>query len=152
MLPGFPVEIEIPFRAIAECDLRAADVAAVAPERWDCLSADDDLFGAPELAIEIKSPSNTKHELQDLISPGQRLSRVLDCRPRLEIRSFVSPRRIAANLTGKLARFGEIPLATFGGGVLRAAEICGIGATDDRLLRSALRRVKREHWRAILYS
>ncbi len=55
---------ELPFRAVREYDLRAADVAFVSRERWDQVG-ETDLTGAPELVIEILSPSNTKSQLRE---------------------------------------------------------------------------------------
>src|SRR4051812_21154136 len=52
------VGMEFPYRPLAEFDLRAADVAAVSHERWAAIDPDDNLRGAPELVIEVKSPSN----------------------------------------------------------------------------------------------
>ena len=59
------VEIEVAFRALPEYDLRGADVAFVAQERWDSTEDDDNLHGAPELVIEVLSPSNTKAEIRE---------------------------------------------------------------------------------------
>jgi Uma2 family endonuclease len=64
-LPRFVVGMEFAFRAIPEFDLRAADVAALTRDRYDATDPEVDLFGAPELVIEVKSPSNTKRQLQD---------------------------------------------------------------------------------------
>jgi Uma2 family endonuclease len=58
------VEIEIPFRALPEYDLRVSDVAYVARERWE-KAGDDDLVGAPDLTIEVLSPSNTATEINE---------------------------------------------------------------------------------------
>jgi Uma2 family endonuclease len=60
------VAIEVPFRPVAEFDLRGADVAVISRERWDAIDLDDDLRGAPELVIEVVSPSNTPRQLQEL--------------------------------------------------------------------------------------
>lgn len=60
--------IELPYRPVAEFDLRVADVALVSRERWDRLDPEADLFGAPELVVEVKSPSNTRRQLQDTVS------------------------------------------------------------------------------------
>jgi Uma2 family endonuclease len=60
------VAIEVPYRPVAEFDLRAADVAVVPRERWDAIDPDDDLRGAPELVIEVLSPSNTPRQLREL--------------------------------------------------------------------------------------
>jgi Uma2 family endonuclease len=55
---------ELPFRALREYDLRAADVAFVSKQRWDEVG-DQDLAGAPELVVEILSPSNTKTHIRE---------------------------------------------------------------------------------------
>jgi Uma2 family endonuclease len=60
------VETELPFRAVREYELRVADVAYVTRERW--LETEDDLFGAPDLAIEVLSPSNTLTEINEKIA------------------------------------------------------------------------------------
>ncbi len=57
--------MELAFRAIPEFDLRAADVGAVTQDRYQSMDPEVDLFGAPELVVEVKSPSNTKSQLQD---------------------------------------------------------------------------------------
>jgi Uma2 family endonuclease len=68
-LAGFgEVAVEWPYRAVAEFDLRAADVAAVSHDRWNAIDPDDNLHGAPELVIEVISPSNTKAKLRELVS------------------------------------------------------------------------------------
>lgn len=62
------VAIEVPFRPVPEFELRAADVAAISHVRWDAIDPDDDLRGAPELVIEVRSPSNTERQLRELVS------------------------------------------------------------------------------------
>jgi Uma2 family endonuclease len=57
------VETELPFRALPEYDLRAADVAFITRERWDSVG-EEDLAGSPELVIEVLSPSNTRSKIQ----------------------------------------------------------------------------------------
>lgn len=57
------VEIEMPFRAVAEYELRAADVAVLSAERWRQASSDEDLQGAPDIVVEVLSPSNTAAEM-----------------------------------------------------------------------------------------
>src|SRR5450432_763441 len=47
------VGMEMPYRHVAEFDLRAADVAAVSWERFDAIDPEDNLRGAPELVIEV---------------------------------------------------------------------------------------------------
>jgi len=67
-LPDFEVMTELAFRAIPDFDLRAADVGAITRARHASIPFGEDLFGAPELVVEIKSPSNTKTELQERAS------------------------------------------------------------------------------------
>ncbi len=45
--------------------MRAADVGFVRRERYHQASADDNLHGAPDLVIEVLSPSNRKTEIED---------------------------------------------------------------------------------------
>jgi len=59
------IEIEVPFRALPEYDLRGADVAFVSQQRWDATSDDDNLHGSPEIVIEVLSPSNTKRMIHE---------------------------------------------------------------------------------------
>lgn len=56
---------EMTFRAEPEYELRVADVGFVTQARWDATDPDDNLAGAPELVIEVESPSNTAAELKD---------------------------------------------------------------------------------------
>jgi Uma2 family endonuclease len=55
--------IEAPFRPLPEHELRVADVAYAPRERWDAVSSKGYLAGAPELVVEILSPSNTAAEM-----------------------------------------------------------------------------------------
>jgi len=82
------VATEVPYRPLAEFELRAADVAAISRARWDAIDPDDNLHGAPELAIEVKSPSNTERQLRELVAPPpeQRRARMLDRGRRREVR------------------------------------------------------------------
>ena len=57
------VDKEVGFRPVPEHEFRIVDVAFVSKARWD--SADDYLFGAPEIVIEVLSPSNTVTEMLD---------------------------------------------------------------------------------------
>jgi Uma2 family endonuclease len=61
---GF-VGIEIAFRPLPEHEVWAADVAFVSKERWEQIDLDDYLQGAPELVVEVLSPSNTVEEISD---------------------------------------------------------------------------------------
>ena len=62
------VATEVPYRPLPEFELRVADVAAISLARWDAIDPDDNLYGAPELVIEVKSPSNTERQLRELAS------------------------------------------------------------------------------------
>lgn len=57
------VEDEMPFRPLPEYECWAADVAFVSHGRWDNMG--DWLMGAPELVVEIISPSNSLPKLRD---------------------------------------------------------------------------------------
>lgn len=59
------VETELAFRALREYELRVADVAYVSHARWDRAEDDDNLHGAPDIAIEVLSPSNTVSEINE---------------------------------------------------------------------------------------
>jgi Uma2 family endonuclease len=55
------VDKEIGFRALREHEWRIADVAFVSKARWD--AAKDYLDGAPEIVVEVLSPSNSATEM-----------------------------------------------------------------------------------------
>jgi Uma2 family endonuclease len=67
-LTAFEVGTEFAYRGVPEYDLRAADVAAVSRQRFDAIDSDDNLYGAPDLVIEVKSPSNTRKKLAEVVS------------------------------------------------------------------------------------
>jgi Uma2 family endonuclease len=83
------VDKECPFR-IGEYELRSADVAVVSKARWDADSPGGYIDGAPEIVIEVQSPSNSADEIADkealclangarefwLVNPKQRTVRV----------------------------------------------------------------------------
>lgn len=62
------VRMEFAYRPLPEFELRAADVAAISRSRWESIDPDDNLRGAPELVIEVKSPSNTPRDLRELVA------------------------------------------------------------------------------------
>ena len=59
------VGTEFGFRPLAEYELWAADVAFVSQLRFDSVPAGDWLHSAPELVIEVLSPSNTASEIAE---------------------------------------------------------------------------------------
>ena len=59
------VMIELAFRALPEYELRVADVAYITHERAASIAGDDNLHGAPDLVIEVLSPSNTAREIKE---------------------------------------------------------------------------------------
>ncbi|HEX4809254.1 MAG TPA: Uma2 family endonuclease [Bryobacteraceae bacterium] len=62
------VATEIAYRPVPQFELRRGDVIVVSKARWDGMNPDDNLHGAPELVIEVKSPSNTRRQLRELAS------------------------------------------------------------------------------------
>jgi Uma2 family endonuclease len=63
--PGSLVEIEVAFRPLPEYELRVADVAWLSAARFATADPDDNIQGAPDLVIEVLSPSNTVAEIYD---------------------------------------------------------------------------------------
>ena len=59
---GF-VDKEVPYRPLPENEYRVADVVYMPMERWN--SIEKYLFGAPDLVVEVLSPSNNLHELRE---------------------------------------------------------------------------------------
>ena len=115
------VVVECPYRPIAEFEYRVADVAAVARARWDAVDPDDDLRGAPELVIEVKSPSNSPAHLRELASlvlvHGAIQCWIVD--PDQKSVTVIHPDGTAS----ACATGSEVPLAEFGAGALAVDEI-----------------------------
>lgn len=63
--PGSCVDTEVAFRPLPEHELWVADVACLCAERFRHVDPDDNIRGAPELVIEVLSPSNTAAEIYD---------------------------------------------------------------------------------------
>jgi len=61
----YVVHMEMAFRPTPEHEVWVADVGCVSVDRDDATAADDYLIGAPELVIEVLSPSNTVDEISD---------------------------------------------------------------------------------------
>lgn len=62
---GSFVDIELAFRAFPEHDLRVADVGFVSAERWAQADPEDNVRDAPDIVIEVLSPSNTAREMYE---------------------------------------------------------------------------------------
>jgi Uma2 family endonuclease len=63
---GWFVATEIAYRPLPQFEIRRGDVVAISQTRWDAVDPDDNVYGAPELVIEIRSPSNTARQLREL--------------------------------------------------------------------------------------
>jgi Uma2 family endonuclease len=59
------VNVELGFRAIPEGEYRIADVAYSSSGRWSLQDPEAHFRGAPELVVEVLSPSNTVTEMRD---------------------------------------------------------------------------------------
>ena len=59
------VDSEFGFRPVPEGEFRIADVVFVSLARWQGIDLDGYFEGAPELVVEILSPSNTTSEMLD---------------------------------------------------------------------------------------
>ncbi len=107
------VESEVAFRALAEYDLRGADVAFVSQHRWDATDDEDNLHGSPELVIEVLSPSNTKLEMREkatlYLSTGAQEFWVVDPKKR----NVIVMRQEGGTLVYEVGQ--HIPLSLFGG-------------------------------------
>lgn len=57
------VQEEMAFRPLPEYELHVVDVGAVTPARWEQTDPDENLAGAPDLVVEVISPSNTMEEI-----------------------------------------------------------------------------------------
>jgi Uma2 family endonuclease len=115
------VTVEWPYRPLAEIELRAADVAVISRRRWEGIDPDDQLRGGPELVIEVKSPSNTRRQLQELaalcLANGALEFWIVDAEP-----ATVSVVRTEGSAVVYSAG-GAIPLAAFGGDELAVDDI-----------------------------
>jgi Uma2 family endonuclease len=115
------VGIEMPFRAVPQFDLRAADVAFISQERWDAIDLEDNLRGAPELVIEVKSESDTWAELREraslCLANGCQDFWIVDEKARTI--AVIGP-------DGRAVQYSQadsVPLPLFGGDGLRVADV-----------------------------
>lgn len=116
---AFWASIEVPFRPLPEHELRTADVAVVAASRIEHTDSDDFLQGAPELVVEVLSPSNTVEE----ISEKERLCLENGCRefwvvdPKLRQVKVATPDGVTRTYKDNQ----EVPLALLGAAPLPVA-------------------------------
>ena len=59
------VGTEFAFRPLQEYEVWSADIVFISQPRYDAIPAGDWLHGAPELVIEVLSPSNTASEINE---------------------------------------------------------------------------------------
>ncbi|MFN0102396.1 MAG: Uma2 family endonuclease [Bryobacteraceae bacterium] len=59
------VTTEMAFRARPEYELRRADIGVIGVSRWEQTDENDFIKGAPEIVIEVESPSNTAREFRE---------------------------------------------------------------------------------------
>lgn len=109
------------YRALPEFDLRAADVAVIGYARAAAIDPDDNLHGAPDLVVEIKSPSNRRGKLTATaalcLNNGALEFWVAD----MDQKSITV---IYRNGSTAVYRSGQsVPLAPFGGGELPVDEV-----------------------------
>jgi len=62
---GSLVDVEIAFRPLQEHELWVADVAYLSAERFQQADPEDNIRGAPDIVVEVLSPSNTVAEISD---------------------------------------------------------------------------------------
>ncbi len=62
---AFAVHVEMAFQALPEFEMRRADVGVIAVARLERAEADGNITGAPEIVIEVESPSNTAREFRE---------------------------------------------------------------------------------------
>ena len=121
LAPFGEIATEVPYRPFSEFDMRVADVAAVSRARWDAIDPDDNLYGAPELVIEVKSPSNTERQLRELasicVNNGALEFWIADA----DRKSVTVVRR--DGIPAVFAMGASLSLAAFGGGELPVDEI-----------------------------
>jgi Uma2 family endonuclease len=63
--PGSYVDSEVAYRPLTEHELWVTDVAYVSAERFREADPEDNIRGAPDLVIEVLSPSNTVAEIYE---------------------------------------------------------------------------------------
>ena len=118
---GGYVSMEFDFRALPEHELRTADVAFVTKERFEAIDPEDNLHGAPDLVIEVLSPSNTAAEMNE----REKLCLENGCQEFWVVDSDLRQVKVSTpdGITTTYRAGQEIPLRLFGGGSLRVDAI-----------------------------
>ena len=118
---GVYVSMEVAFRALPEYELRVADVAVISQERFNQIDPDDNLRGAPDIVIEVLSPSNTAAEIYD----KEKLCLENGCREFWVVDGALRQVKVSTpdGLTTTYTAGQEIPLRIFGGGSLKVDAI-----------------------------
>ncbi len=117
------VDKELPFRALPQNDCRAADVGFISNRRLSLIDPEDNLAGAPDLVIEVLSPSNSAagmYERELLCLENGSLEFWVVCLEKSTIR--VASRDAASRV---YRRDETISLAAFGCGELNMNEVFG---------------------------
>ena len=128
------VRLELPFRAKAEGEFRVADVALVRRERWDAQPDEPWFLGAPDLVIEVLSPSNTYSEIRD----KQQVCLSNGCRQFWTVDLDRKTVEVARPEGGAVIhRPGDaIPLAEFGGESLPVSEVFPLAGPETTTVES----------------
>jgi Uma2 family endonuclease len=117
----FLVLMEFPFRALPEYEFRIADIVVVSSERFYGGDPEDAFRGAPELVIEVLSPSNTAAEMNEreklCLENGSLEFWVVD--PNLRQVKVSTP----DGITTAFRSGQEIPLTAFGGDPIKVDNI-----------------------------
>jgi Uma2 family endonuclease len=115
------VSMEVAFRPLPDYELRVADVAYISRERWENIDPESYFQGAPDLVIEVLSPSNTAYEINDkeklCLENGAREFWVVD--PKLRQVKVSTP----DGITTTCREGQEVPLRIFGAGALKVETI-----------------------------
>ena len=114
------VMLEFGFRALPEHDARRADVAFISMARYEAALDADEFFGAPDLVIEVLSPSNTAAGMDD----KEKLCFANGCR---EFWQVDEERHIV-----RVTR-ADAPVRWYGAGETIDAGVLGAGVSVDEL-------------------
>ncbi len=114
------VIMEFGFRALPEHEARRADVAFISMARYRAALDADEFFGAPDLVIEVLSPSNTAAEMDD----KEKLCFANGCR---EFWQLDEDRQIV-----RVTR-AEAPVRWYGAGETIEAGVLGVSVSVDEL-------------------